>query len=168
MYCLDWLTAKGRARRKAEKLINGQDKFNVDVPTLLVCINGLRSVYLDANYQAAARDVYIAMNFTPEGLLKSISENVDMILNEEHPERRRYSPRTKRCMIKSWFWSDEDQLLDWEEHMTKVIDSADQFVRLLRDDYEISGKAVAGYRLEQMYYQLCDVITLTEAFYRKQ
>lgn len=168
MYCLDWLTAKGRARRRATKLINSSDKFNVDIPTLIICIEGLRAVYLDQKYQDAARDVYIHMNFTPEKLLASINENIKFILEEEHPERRRYSPPTKRCMIKSWFWSDDDQLMDWEEHMTAVLDAAEKFVHLLRDDYEISGKAVAGYRLEQMYYQLCDVITLTEAFYRKQ
>jgi hypothetical protein len=159
------LTSNGRARLRAIKLFKGKKKVNVDVDTILVCLDALRAVYQNERLLTLARQVRIGIYFTPEQLEKEFEKAIDLILNEESPERRRYPPKFESLTLDNWLWKDDGQILNWPDYMDGMTAKAVNFIHLLRDEYEISGKAVAGYRLEQMYHPLCDIISLTEAFF---
>lgn len=165
MFPLSLLTRKGRARYRATKLIRGKKEVPVTVDSVLICVNGLKAVYLNSKLVDIASEVRIGLYFEPEVLLNEFKKGIDLILDEESPERRRYGPAMDRVTLERWLWSSQGKAIGWKTYMDELLPVAEQFLHLLRDQYEIEGRAVAGYRLEQMYYPLCDIISLTEAFY---
>lgn len=165
MSLLSLFTRKGRCKRRVMKLIRGKKEVEVNVRTVLICLNGLKAVAFDQKKISDVQDIRIGLYFEPDILLKEFEKATDLIINEESPERRRYGPPMHRSTLSNWLWSSDGKRIDWELYILELINTAEKFLRLLDDQYEISGKAVAGYRLEQMYYPLCDIISLTEAFY---
>lgn len=165
MFPLSLLTRKGRARYRASKLIRGKKEVPVTVDSVLTCINGLKAVYLNSDLVDIASEVRIGFYYEPDKLKSEFCRAIDLILDEEQPERRRYGPAMERLTLERWLWSSDGKPLGWKSYMEELLPIVESFLRLLRDQYEIEGKAVAGYRLEQMYYPLCDIISLTEAFY---
>lgn len=166
MSLLSFLTAKGRARNKAYKLFKDKAEVAVNVDNALICVAGIRSIYLNKKLMAATYPTTIfGLYFTPEKLEQEFESAIQLILSEDSPERRRYAPRLNKTKLSNWLWTDKEQILEWDSYMTGLLAKADNFLYMLRDAYEIEGKAVAGYRLEQMYYPLCDIISIAEAFF---
>lgn len=159
------LSSRARARSRAKRLFAGKKQVTVDVDTVLVCINGLKAAYLHSPSLTRAKSFRVGLNFSPEQLLAKIIEGKELILNEETPERNRYAPKGWTTTLEGWFWKDNGEELHWPTYMGELLSETENYLNLLRDQYEISGKAVAGYYLEQMYYPLCDIISLTETFF---
>lgn len=159
------LTSNGRARYRAYKLFKGKQRVEVNVDNVLLCLDALRAVYQKEKILTQARQVRIGVFFSPEQLEKEFEKAINLIMSEEQPDRRRYPPKFNQSTLDNWLWTDDNQILNWPDYMNGMTAKAINFLHMLRDEYEISGKAVAGYRLEQMYHPLCDIISLTEAFF---
>lgn len=157
-------TRRGRTINKTKKLLNNPSLV-VNVENLRQLLEGFKVVYLDPSYRSNLDDKIINMYFKPEVLITEFEKASRMILEEEQPDRRRYIPKLLNGRVKAWLWDNNDLKLEYEEYFPRLITAAEKFLILLRDDYETEGKAVANYRLEQMYYQLCDIVTITEAIY---
>ncbi|EGO2129079.1 hypothetical protein ITP31_003902 [Salmonella enterica] len=169
MQLFSFLTAKGRACNKARKLFKGKEEVPVNVDNALICVAGIRSIYLNKKLMAATYPTTLfGLYFTPEKLEKEFESAIQLILSEDQPERRRYPPQLTRTKLDNWLWTDKgDKPIEWEQYIVGLLAKAENFLCMLRDSYEIEGKAIAGYRLEQMYYPLCDIISIAEAFFNE-
>lgn len=169
MQFLSFLTTKGRARNRARKLFKGKTQVAINVDNALICLSGIKAIYSNKKLIAAITpEIIFGLYFTPEKLTAEFEKGMELILAEDQPDRRRYAPELIRTRLDNWLWTDSsNEPLDWEKYIIDLIVKAENFLYMLLDAYEIEGKSVANYRLEQMYYPLCDIVTLAEAFFNE-
>lgn len=164
MGILDYFSRRNRLRRKILALVDNKDKIAITPDIGLLMVHWLQEVYLDQEIYTEANQWQISFFFTPEVLKRRFDEGSRMIMEEIIPEREFGIPRSEASRLVNWLYDSNDMSLDYEDYFKELLKSAEEFLTLSRDSFETEGRMMAEYRFHQMFFPLCDLFNITEAF----
>ncbi len=159
----------GQKVKKAKALIEAEaDRIQVTPQNVLILWEGLRSLRIPERQLLSYFPLRSRFHSVLSVCVKDIQSATELAKNQESPERRFYPPEPKEYSLRDWCTALEPSgTIDAIENLLDLDKALREHAEYMELSREYEAEHFYEFRIEQVYYVYCDIMTFVEVIFRK-
>lgn len=158
MKLFSYFSRTSRLKRKLKKMMDGDD-FSISPESILLLVEYFHGIIPNINFRSK-RDLKITLTHSYKDLLNAFQDSYDFISEGEEPRRKIGMPDKKDYYVDEYFWDSKEGDDAYVQKLEILLNLVWALMLQIKQCHETEGKAAADYRFEQIYFPLCDLVTI--------
>lgn len=162
MKLFSYFSRSNRLKRKLMKLVVNEE-FPITPESIILLVEYLHGIIPNINFRSK-RDLRLTLTHSYKELVNAFQDSYDYISIGEEPHRKIGMPDKKDYYVDEYFWDSKEGDNAYAQKLEMLLNLVWALMLQIQQCQETEGKTAADYRFEQIYFPLCDLVTIFVAF----
>lgn len=159
----------GRKIKKAKALMDAEpDRIQVTPENVLILWEGLRSLRIPERQLISYFPLRSSFHSVLSVCVKDLQSSTELAKVHEQPERRFYPPEPEEYSLRDWCTTLKPSgTIDAIDNLLALDKALREHAEYMELSKEYDAEHFYEFRIEQVYYVYCDIMTFVEVIFRK-